>query len=134
MDTKLGKVVTHQDRLPTLMSYDSLITWPTWGHVTNWKNYISIFKFICCQSLTGWWLWEGSECKHLSCHQLLVFSFSFSVFLGRLAKCFCAVFLYCCSRHVWFINRACHVVSWHTSCSNKHNMPCTFNTCLMFKE
>ena len=30
--TKLGKVMTYHDRLESIMSYDPLITWPTWGH------------------------------------------------------------------------------------------------------
>ena len=42
-DTKLGKVLTNCDRLPHLKSCDFLITWPTQGHATFWKKYISTF-------------------------------------------------------------------------------------------
>ena len=31
-------------RLPSLKPYDLLITWHTWGYVTNWIIYISIIK------------------------------------------------------------------------------------------
>ena len=41
LNTKLGKSLTYNERLPSLKSHDPLITWRTWGHVTFSKIYIS---------------------------------------------------------------------------------------------
>lgn len=42
-DSRLGKVLSYRERHPHLTPHGFLITWPTWGHVTIRKIYISIF-------------------------------------------------------------------------------------------
>ena len=49
--TKLDVVVNYRGRLPQLKSYKPLITWPTWGHVTNWKTCISTFIILMTTTL-----------------------------------------------------------------------------------
>ena len=39
-NTKLGKVLTYNDRLSFLKPHEFLITWPISGHLIIWKNYI----------------------------------------------------------------------------------------------
>ena len=34
MDTKLGKVLTYIEKLPSQKPHDILVPWPTWGYVT----------------------------------------------------------------------------------------------------
>ena len=41
MGIKLGKMLTHCERLSPLKSHDSLITWPIWSYETIWKMFIS---------------------------------------------------------------------------------------------
>ena len=44
IDTKLGKVLTHRDRLPPLTLCDTLdIKYPTWSHMNIWKIHIYTF-------------------------------------------------------------------------------------------
>ena len=40
MSTKLTKVPTYSERLPSSRSYDTLITWPTWSQLTVPEIYI----------------------------------------------------------------------------------------------
>ena len=54
--------------------YDSLIMWPTWGHVPIWEICISTFTRLKVIKLCRYWLrGGGSVCKHLSVCQLPVF-------------------------------------------------------------
>lgn len=57
-DAKLDKVVTYHEKYPPTKSHDPLITWATWVHVINWKEYISAFKIF--MFLEGWWLRAGT--------------------------------------------------------------------------
>ena len=41
LNTKLGRLLTYSERLPSFKPHDSFIKWPTWGHVTIKKMYIS---------------------------------------------------------------------------------------------
>ena len=43
MNTKLGRVLTYFERLPSLKPNDSFLTWTTWGYLTVWKKSISTF-------------------------------------------------------------------------------------------
>ena len=43
---KLGKVIKHCELLPSLKRHDLLIAWLMWGHVVNWKMYISSFTIL----------------------------------------------------------------------------------------
>ena len=58
MDTKLGKVLTLSERLPP---YDPLITWTIWNHLTNQKNYISIWRGLKLKRLSRHWLFANFE-------------------------------------------------------------------------
>ena len=58
MDTKLGKVLTLSERLPP---YDPLITWTIWNHLTNQKNYISIWRGLKLKWLSRHWLFANFE-------------------------------------------------------------------------
>lgn len=49
--SKLGNVATFCERIPPLKSHASLITWPTWGKVTNWKKNISFFTRLMTAKL-----------------------------------------------------------------------------------
>ena len=46
MNTKLGKLLTCTERLPSLEPHDSLIKWTTWGQVTISKIYISTITWV----------------------------------------------------------------------------------------
>ena len=49
--TNRGRVVTYCERHPLLKLRDPFIMWPTWGHVTFWKNYISYFTRLMVTKL-----------------------------------------------------------------------------------
>ena len=53
MGTKLGKMMTYYERLPFLKSHYCLITWPTWGKVTNWKVISPFSQDLLSLSLAG---------------------------------------------------------------------------------
>ena len=61
-DTKLGRVVTHCERLPPLNPYDALTMWPKWGRATIWKISISAFTRIMTTKL-GRVLASGRSCS-----------------------------------------------------------------------
>lgn len=63
MDTKLGKIMTYYERLPFLKSHYPLITWPTWGNVTNWKVISPFSQDLLSLSLAGWLL-QGGGSEH----------------------------------------------------------------------
>ena len=42
-ENKPGKLMTYCDKLAALKPHDTVITWSAWGHLTNWKIYISTF-------------------------------------------------------------------------------------------
>ena len=66
MVTKLLMVVTY----PPLGAPILRMTWVTWGHVTNWKKYISTFSRLSPLNLASCWLekWD-SESKRLNRHR-----------------------------------------------------------------
>ena len=66
MVTKLLMVVTY----PPLGAPILRMTWVTWGHVTNWKKYISTFSRRSPLNLASCWLekWD-SESKRLNRHR-----------------------------------------------------------------
>ena len=80
-----------------LKQHNSLITWPTWGHVTSWEIYNSTLirpmKLVRYKLMGG-----GSACKCLSRHWLVFFSFSFLVLFFDGLTIVVEVFFYFCFR------------------------------------
>ena len=73
MDTKLGKIMTYYERLPFLKSHYPLITWPTWGNVTNWKVISPFSQDLLSLSLAGWLLQGGGSEHKRQNRQLFVY-------------------------------------------------------------
>ena len=51
MYTKLCQVLTYFERLTPLKPHDPFIAWPTWGHVTIWKIYVSTLTRLMATKL-----------------------------------------------------------------------------------
>ena len=73
-NTKLGKVLTYSEKLLSLNPHETLMAWPTWGHLIISKIYFcTITRVMACKPgrvLTFWWV--VSARKHLlSRHKLL---------------------------------------------------------------
>ena len=78
MVNKLLRVVTY----PPLGAPILWMTWVTWGHVTNWKKYISTLSRLSPLNLASCWLEKGdSERKRLNRHRFCLFLCQFTALL-----------------------------------------------------